>query len=56
LIKRLLIETCPKCNQELDTTTSDSYKAVVVKSCPNNHFKKEFHPALETYIESEKIS
>ena len=51
-LKRLFIEHCPKCNKVLDTKNSNVLKSVVIKSCPENHYQKEFHPALETYIES----
>lgn len=51
-LKKLFIEHCPKCNKVLETQNSNIIKAVVIKSCPNQHYQKEFHPALETYIES----
>ena len=55
-LKRPFIDTCPTCNKVLDTNKSDFIKAIVVKTCPDNHYRKEFHPALETYIESYKVS
>ena len=54
--KNLFIERCPKCNKVLETKQSNIFKSVIVKSCPEGHFQKEFHPALETYIESNKVS
>jgi len=54
--KRFLNEKCPTCNKDLETNKSNIYKSVVVKSCPENHFQKEYHPALESYIETNKVS
>jgi hypothetical protein len=51
-IKRLFIEQCPKCNKALETSRSNTLKSIVVKSCPDQHYQKEFHPALETYVET----
>lgn len=56
LLKHLFMDTCPICKKDLDTNRSDFLKAIVVKTCPDNHYRKEFHPALETYIESYKVS
>ncbi|MGJ7910082.1 hypothetical protein [Neobacillus sp. LXY-1] len=50
-LKKLFQEQCPKCNEVLETQDSDALKGVVIKSCPNQHYHKEFHPALETWIE-----
>lgn len=55
-LKKLFIERCPTCNKILETHQSKSLKAVVIKSCPNQHYQKEFHPAFETYIETYKVS
>ncbi|WP_409252647.1 hypothetical protein V1502_01580 [Bacillus sp. SCS-153A] len=49
-------EKCPKCNRTLVTHKSKVFSLVVIKSCPEKHFEKEYHPALESYIESHKIS
>ena len=56
LLKRLFIDSCPTCNKVLDTNKSKFSNSIVVKTCPDNHYQKEFHPALETYIESDKAS
>ena len=56
LFKNLFIEHCPKCNKVLDTKNSNILKSIVIKSCPELHYQKEFHPAFETYIESNKVS
>lgn len=56
VLKKLFLEQCPKCNKVLETHDSKTLKAVVIKSCPEGHYQKEFHPALETYIESNKVS
>ncbi|MFD2682396.1 hypothetical protein [Bacillus seohaeanensis] len=55
VLKRLMYEKCPKCNKKLETSKSHIINAVVIKSCPENHFQREYHPALETYIESDKV-
>ncbi|WP_198029775.1 hypothetical protein [Bacillus sp. J33] len=51
-LKSLFNEKCPACHKVLRTDQSNTLFSVVVKTCPNNHFKKEYHPALEMYIES----
>ncbi|MFB5285424.1 MULTISPECIES: hypothetical protein [Peribacillus] len=56
LLKRLFTDKCPTCHKVLDTNKSNLLKTVVIKSCPENHYQKEFHPALETVIESYKVS
>jgi hypothetical protein len=50
--KHLFAEHCPKCNKVLETQHSNTLSGVIIKSCPEQHYQKEFHPALETYIES----
>jgi len=55
-LKRLFSDKCPTCNKVLNTNKSNFLKARVIKTCPENHYQKEFHPALETYIESDKVS
>jgi hypothetical protein len=52
ILKRLFVEQCPRCNKILETHNSNTLKAIVIKSCPDGHYQKEFHPAFETYIES----
>ncbi|MDQ6597290.1 hypothetical protein [Bacillus salipaludis] len=56
LFKNLFIDRCPKCNKILETHQSKTLKGIVIKSCPDQHYQKEFHPAFETYIESHKVS
>ncbi|WP_193559360.1 hypothetical protein [Metabacillus litoralis] len=55
-IKSLFTEKCPTCHKQLITSKTNFLSNIVIKTCPENHFKKEFHPALETYIESKRIS
>lgn len=52
----LFKEKCPHCKKALEAVNHPSSKAIVVKSCPDGHFEKEFHPALETYVEIHKVS
>jgi hypothetical protein len=52
--KSLFVETCPQCNKELETHDSNIIKGIIIKSCPDDHYQKEFHPAFETYIETHK--
>ncbi|MEO2076091.1 MAG: hypothetical protein ABGX20_12050 [Bacillus sp. (in: firmicutes)] len=55
-LKNLFVEHCPKCNKVLETHHSNTLKSIIIKSCPEQHYQKEFHPALETYIETHKVS
>lgn len=55
-LKDLFNEKCPKCGSVLHTKSDLASKSIIVKLCPNLHFQKEYHPALETYIESNKVS
>ncbi|WP_273128429.1 hypothetical protein [Bacillus weihaiensis] len=55
-LKSLLTEKCPTCNKQLITSKTKFLSSIVIKTCPENHFKKEFHPALETYIDSRGFS
>lgn len=52
IFKKLFVEQCPICHKILETHNSNTLKAIVVKSCPDGHYQKEFHPAIETYVES----
>lgn len=56
LFKHFFYEVCPKCNKTLETNKSNIFKGIIVKACPDHHFQKEYHPALETYVESDKVS
>ncbi|MDP4104778.1 MAG: hypothetical protein Q8935_07480 [Bacillota bacterium] len=55
IFKKLFVEHCPLCNKVLETQDSNFLKAIVIKSCPDNHYRKEFHPAIEAYIESNPL-
>lgn len=48
----LFNEKCPVCKKILNSNDTTSFSAIIIKACPDNHYLKEFHPALETYIES----
>lgn len=52
----LFKEHCPQCKQALKVQSASFTKAVIIKECPDQHYRKEFHPALETYIETYRIS
>ncbi|WP_181833155.1 hypothetical protein [Bacillus taeanensis] len=52
-LKKFLTEQCPTCKKTLVTPKVSSFCGGIVKSCPDGHYKKEYHPALETYIETE---
>lgn len=54
VFKSLFQEKCPTCKKTLITDKSDVFHSIVRKSCPEQHYEKEFHPALETYIERYK--
>ncbi|MFP7732020.1 hypothetical protein ACLHDF_01070 [Priestia aryabhattai] len=51
----LFNERCPKCKQVLNTSKSNALRSTVVKVCLSNHYQKEFHPALETFVESDEV-
>jgi phage FluMu protein Com len=53
---RLFEEKCPRCQSTLEVKNHSSSKTIIVKACPADHYEKEFHPALETYIETFKVS
>ncbi|MCD7035673.1 hypothetical protein LRR81_15620 [Metabacillus sp. GX 13764] len=54
LFSRLFTEKCPKCQQKLVLDTNKQSYSMVVKVCPENHYEKVYHPALESFIEIEK--
>ncbi|MEH7147098.1 MULTISPECIES: hypothetical protein [Priestia] len=39
----------------LNTSKSNALRSTVVKVCPSSHYQKEFHPALETFVESDEV-
>jgi len=51
-LKRLFVETCPTCQDVLQLRTDDCLSARSIKACPHGHYEKEYHPALESYIET----
>ena len=55
LLKHLFSEKCPHCHQTLETSKSKAFKGIIIKSCPEQHFQKEYHPALETYVEQRRV-
>lgn len=42
-------------NKTLDATKSNVFHGTIVKTCPSHHYQKEFHQALETFIEREQV-
>jgi hypothetical protein len=52
----LFVEKCPLCKAGLEVKDHPSSKTIIIKACPSGHYEKEFHPALETYIERTKVS
>lgn len=48
----LFNERCPRCGTILSSERSKLLLGHVVKQCPKCDYCKEFHPALEGYIES----
>ncbi|WHX38475.1 hypothetical protein QNH36_12215 [Mesobacillus sp. AQ2] len=52
----LFKEKCPRCDATLKVKKQLESKTIIVKVCPSAHYEKEFHPALETYIETYRIS
>jgi ssDNA-binding Zn-finger/Zn-ribbon topoisomerase 1 len=56
LFKHFFQDRCPKCQKALVNKSNEDSKLIVIKVCPDGHFQKEFHPALETYVESARVS
>nr|WP_240547899.1 hypothetical protein [Paenibacillus lignilyticus] len=54
LLTKFAQEKCPICNETLTADKSNSLLSHILKSCPNEHYEKEFIPALEGYIEHYK--
>lgn len=52
ILKNLFFEKCPRCKEFLTTDQSNTLLCHVIKACPNGHYVKEYHPALETYVET----
>lgn len=52
-LKKLFTEECPTCKDQL-VSKSDTLFSQIIKFCPNGHYEKEFHPALETWVETYK--
>ncbi len=52
----LLTEKCPICQKKLKNKGQGFFNLKTIKQCPDRHYEKEFHPALETYIETYKVS
>lgn len=48
--KVLTTEKCPHCNKAMKAE-QNHWNNTVVKSCPDEHFKKEIHPYVESTIE-----
>ncbi|WP_449622624.1 hypothetical protein [Robertmurraya sp. Marseille-Q9965] len=53
-IKNLFMDKCPHCNKVLINSTSSMLNPIVIKSCPDGHYEKEYHSALESVIEKPK--
>jgi phage FluMu protein Com len=54
ILNHLFVEKCPTCKENLAVNKTNPLSTQVIKSCPNGHYEKEFHPALESYIETVK--
>ena len=54
IMKNLFIEKCPKCQDPL-VTKHNGFTTKMIKFCPNGHYEKEYHPALESFIETLKF-
>ncbi|UOR12096.1 hypothetical protein [Halobacillus amylolyticus] len=54
VIKNLFTEKCPKCKEPLTIGQTSLLSSQIVKSCPQGHYEKEYHPALGSYIETVK--
>lgn len=54
IFKNLFTDKCPACKEPLTVNRTGSFTNRIVKFCPNGHYEKESHPALETCIETFK--
>lgn len=52
IFKGLFADECPKCKETLVVNNTNHFLAKIIKSCPNGHYEKEYHPALESCIET----
>nr|WP_270879052.1 hypothetical protein [Paenibacillus aestuarii] len=50
-IKLITQEKCPVCHETLITNKSNVLLSHIIKTCPKNHYEKEFIPSLEGYVE-----
>jgi phage FluMu protein Com len=56
LFNKLTQEKCPICKEILTTNKSEILVSHVIKSCPKDHYEKEFIPSLEGYVEQYKVA
>lgn len=54
VISKLTQERCPICKDTLITNKSNTLFSHIIKSCPRDHYEKEFIPSLEGYVEHYK--
>ncbi|SDI36620.1 hypothetical protein SAMN05192534_13912 [Alteribacillus persepolensis] len=52
MLSRLFREACPVCKKTL--TAKSMPAGAVTKYCQDGHYQKEFHPSMETYVETTK--
>lgn len=50
--KNLFKDKCPTCYEILQLKSGEVFFSKTIKSCPKGHYEREFHPALESYIET----
>lgn len=46
-----LKDVCPTCKKVLTIDTVHFFSSHITKQCPDGHYERESHPALETPIE-----
>ncbi|TLS52807.1 hypothetical protein FE782_09300 [Paenibacillus antri] len=55
LLDKFFHEHCPQCGSTLIVCKTPFFSSHIIKTCPNGDYTKEFHPALETYIETRNV-
>ncbi|MCP8970201.1 hypothetical protein [Ectobacillus ponti] len=53
MLKRFSVsqDVCPVCKKALATEAHHFFSSHVTKQCPDGHYEKEQHPALEIPVE-----
>lgn len=53
-LKWIIDEKCPHCKNKLDSSKTFSFVGKISKYCSSCSYRKEFHPGLQTVVETTK--